>query len=51
MTHRAFARYLCATCPQLLHLAMELQTPLRFVSGSEAADSAEPDGNQVNAIR
>jgi hypothetical protein len=27
-----------------------LHTPIRLVSGVEAANWAEPDGNQVNAI-
>ncbi|CAE6763293.1 hypothetical protein R69776_03477 [Paraburkholderia nemoris] len=30
--------------------ARELHTTIRFVSGIEAANWAEPDGNQVNAI-
>ena len=39
MTNRACAR------PTL-----KSHTPIRFVSGVEAANWAEPDGNQVNAI-
>ena len=44
--HAELALVLAAIrCPR----ARELHTTIRFVSGIEAANSAEPDGNQVNA--
>lgn len=48
MTHRAIARIAQRIrSPK----ARDLHTPIRLVSGDEAADWAEPDGNQVNAMR
>ena len=46
MTHRACARLPLSLCQK----AQGLHTPIRLVSGVEAANWAEPDGNQVNAI-